>query len=81
MYLQVTKITKPLFRGQFAANLHPVYEVNQNCFEVNFSHLKTVDFDINQFTFSLAMNLVKEKDKKSILVHIFKQSKLSQKTQ
>jgi hypothetical protein len=43
--------------------------------------LKTVVFDIIQFMLSLALNFVKEKDKNSILVHIFKHSKLSQKTQ
>jgi len=43
--------------------------------------LKALVFDINQFMFSLAMSFVKEKDKKYILVHIFKHSNLSQKTQ
>jgi len=43
--------------------------------------LKPVVLDFNQFMLCLALNYVKEKDKNSILVHIFKHSKLSQKTQ
>ena len=50
-------------------------------FKVNFSRLKSVVFDINQFILSLALKFVKEKDQNSILFHIFKHSKLSQKTQ
>jgi hypothetical protein len=50
-------------------------------FKVNFSRLKSVVFDINQFMLSQALNFVKERDKIFLLFHIFKHSKLSQKTQ